>query len=163
MAKGRFIPKNPQKYMGNPSQIFFRSSWELTVMKFFDNSNSVLRYASEEVAIPYVSPKDGRVHRYFPDFICQMMNASQQVEKWIIEVKPLKETKIEFAKTVYDKMALAVNEAKWAAAEKFAQLNGMKFIVITEIDIFKMSPPKPKKQSNKPKIIKPKKAIKAKK
>ena len=146
MAKGRFIPKNPQKYFGNPNQIFFRSSWELTVMKFFDSSVSVNRWNSEEFSIPYISPKDARVHQYYPDFMFEMINTSKDVERWIVEVKPLKETSMQFAKSLHDKVSVAVNEAKWAAAERFCLANNMKFKVITELDIYRMQPPKKKKK-----------------
>ena len=161
MAKGRFIPKNPQKYLGNVNNIFFRSSWELTVLKFFDNSTAVMKYASEEIAIPYVSI-DGKVHRYYPDFLAKIVNAQGIVEDWLIEVKPLKEAHIDFAKTPYDKLALAKNEAKWKAAQLFASANNMKFKVITEVEIYKLQPPtvkKPKEKKAKvvkPKVIKPK-------
>lgn len=154
MAKGRFIPRHPQKYMGNAQNILFRSSWELTVMKFFDNSTSVSRWASEEVHLPYISPKDGRVHQYYPDFLFEMINANQEIERWLVEVKPLKETSIEHAKTAYDRVALAVNEAKWKAAEMFCQVNNLKFKVITELDIYRMMPraniKTPKKRVSKP-------------
>lgn len=153
MAQGRFIPRNPQKYFGNSTQIFFRSSWELTVMKFFDSSTSVTRWNSEEVAISYISPKDGRIHRYYPDFMFEMININQEVERWIVEVKPLKETSIEHAKSAYDKVAVAVNEAKWFAAERFCQANGMKFKVITEVDIYRMVPRTAKKKAPKVKKL----------
>jgi|LakMenE01Jun11ns_1017448.scaffolds.fasta_scaffold9638453_2 hypothetical protein len=153
MAQGRFIPRNPQKYFGNAAQIFFRSSWELTVMKFFDSSISVTRWNSEEVAIPYISPKDGRVHRYYPDFMFEMINTNQEVERWIVEVKPLKEASAEHAKSAYDRVALMVNEAKWIAAERFCQVNGMKFKVITEVDIYRMMPRTAKKKAPKVKKL----------
>jgi hypothetical protein len=156
MAKGRFIPKNPQKYVGNPNQIIFRSSWELTVMKFFDNSTAVRRWNSEEVAIQYISPYDNRPHKYYPDFLCEMINKQGVSETWIIEVKPLKETSLEYAKNDYDKKALILNEAKWKAAEKFAIIHGMKFKVITELDIYRMIPPKkPKKKVGVKKVKRP--------
>jgi hypothetical protein len=155
MAKGRFIPKNPQKYLGNVNNIIFRSSWELTCLKFFDSSSAVMKYASEEIAIPYVSI-DGRVHRYYPDFLAKIINAQGVVEDWLLEVKPLKESNIDFAKTAYDKLALAKNEAKWKAAQLFANANNMKFKVITEIEIYKLQPPKPRKAKDKVKTAKPK-------
>ena len=134
---------------------FFRSSWELTCCKFFDSSTAVYRWASEEIAIPYVSI-DGRVHRYYPDFLAKIVNAQGVVEDWLLEVKPLKESNIDFAKTAYDKLALAKNEAKWKAAILFANANNMKFKVITEIEIYKLQPPKPRKAKDKPKTAKPK-------
>lgn len=138
--------------MGNANNIFFRSSWELTVMKFFDSNNSVTRWNSEEVHLPYVSPKDNRVHQYYPDFLFEMVNTRQEIERWLVEVKPLKETSFEYAKNLHDKVAVAVNEAKWKAAELFCATHNLKFKVITELDIYKMAPPRPRK----PKVSKKK-------
>ena len=65
--KGLFRPKNPSKYRGDPSNIIFRSSWELRFMTYLDAHPDVLEWSSEEFCIPYVSPIDGRIHRYFPE------------------------------------------------------------------------------------------------
>lgn len=138
--QGRFIPKYPQKYFGNPHNIFFRSSWELNVMKLLDNHSGVLRWAAEEFSISYISPKDGRVHQYYPDFYISIKTADNTEEQWVLEVKPLKETKLEHAKNVYDRAQLVINEAKWTAAQKFCMMNGLKFMVITELDIFRLMP-----------------------
>lgn len=140
MAKGRFIPRNPQKVVGDVSKIVFRSSWELTVLKFFDSSNSVLRYGSEVIKIAYVKPTDGRVHYYFPDFICAFKDKDGNVKQEIIEVKPLKETYLTEKSTTYDKIAIAINHAKWEAAKAFAEAHGMTFRVITEASIYKSNP-----------------------
>lgn len=143
--QGRFVPKNPQKYLGDVRRIFFRSSWELYALKFFDTSTAVVRYASEEIAIPYVSPKDGRVHRYYPDFIAKIMDASGTMKTYILEIKPLKESSEEYAKSPHDIQALIINKAKWAAATHFASTNNMEFKVLTELDLYKLMPPKVKK------------------
>ena len=35
IAKGQFIPKNPQKYLGsNVNEITYRSSWELSMFLY---------------------------------------------------------------------------------------------------------------------------------
>ena len=152
-ASGRFIPKNPQKYAGNPNNVQFRSSWEVTMMKFLDSSEAVLKWGSEEIAIPYLKPvldaATGRpgvkVANYFPDFIVVYRDKNGAIQREILEVKPLKETLSEKAKTNHDKMALVINIAKWKAAEEFARRHGMKFRVITELSLFKQKAPKPKK------------------
>lgn len=150
MAKGRFIPKNPHKYMGNANNIIFRSSWELSVMKFFDTSSAVSKYASEEIAIPYVSPLDGRVHRYFPDFIAKITDASGVTDTWLIEVKPLHQTDMKYAKNLLQQKEIAKNEAKWRAAINFASLNNMKFKILTELDIYALDPTRAKVKRAKP-------------
>lgn len=142
---------------GNAGKIIFRSSWEIAVMRFFDLSTAVLKWGSEEFSISYIHPGDRRVHKYFPDFFCVFKNAQGIEECWIVEVKPLKETLLEYAKTEYDKQMLAINMAKWTAAKAFAESRGLKFRVITEKDIFKYRTPVKNKQTRTTKPnIKPK-------
>ena len=66
--RGRYIPKNPDKYRGDRSNIIYRSSWERKLMVYCDITEAVIEWGSEEVIIPYLSPVDNRIHRYFPDF-----------------------------------------------------------------------------------------------
>lgn len=151
-AYGRFIPKNPEKYAGDASKIMFRSSWEVTVMKFLDSSVAVMKWGSEELAIPYLKPvidpvtgrASAKVANYYPDFVVVYRDKNGTVKKEILEVKPAKEASLDKAKSSYDKLALAVNISKWRAAEEFATRNGMTFRVITENSLFKQAPKKPK-------------------
>lgn len=143
---GRYKPTNPQKYLGNVGSIIFRSAWELSVMKYFDTSASVIKWGSEVVKIPYVKPTDGRVHHYFPDFIVVYTDRAGNQKTELIEVKPLKESLAEKAKTDNDKLALIINTAKWNAADDFCKRNGMTFRVITEKNIFRQAPRKPRKK-----------------
>lgn len=158
--RARFIPSNPEKYVGkNINDIWARSSWEVSAMKFFDQSPSVLKWGSEEIAIPYLKPsfEPGvlpSVHQYYPDFIVMYQDRAGNIHREIIEIKPLKEALEEKAASVYDKMALAVNKAKWAAATRFAQQHGMTFKVVTEQSLFfqgYQSHSKPKKTAKKAK------------
>jgi len=55
--KGKYTPKNPNKYAGDPSKIIYRSLWERKFMVFCDETASVLKWSSEEISIPYFSPK----------------------------------------------------------------------------------------------------------
>jgi len=136
--KGIFKPKNPQKYKGNSKTIIYRSSWELRFMNYCDTNTSILEWSSEEVVIPYVSPIDGRTHRYFVDFYCKIKNKNGEVEKTLIEIKPKKFTKPPQKKKRVTKTYLnevrqwGVNTAKWNAAKKWATKKGMKFIILTE-------------------------------
>ena len=142
-AKGRFIPKNPQKYVGRAVQnIFYRSSWEVAFMKWLDANPAVLRWASEELAIPYIHPKDGRIHQYYPDIIMILKDASNQIRKKIIEIKPYKETVPTPGMSPRDAEALIVNRAKWEAATAYAQKNDATFEVLTEKEMFKQRPKK---------------------
>ena len=90
---GKFTPKNPQKYVGDHTNIIYRSSWECKVMSWLDRNADVISWASEELIIPYVSPVDSRTHRYFPDFIVKVKSKDGKTKTMIIEVKPKKQTK----------------------------------------------------------------------
>ena len=86
---GKFVPKNPDKYTGNVSTIIYRSLWEFKLMKYLDAHDEIVKWASEEIIIPYRSPIDRRMHRYFPDFWVQKKSGEQLV----IEVKPKQQLK----------------------------------------------------------------------
>ena len=138
--KGRFRPQNPSKYKGDPSNIIYRSSWELRVMKYLDENSSVLWWASEELFIPYLSPVDNRPHRYFPDFIVRALNKDKKEVTMVIEVKPEKQTKPPAQKRrtrqyLNEVVTYAVNEAKWKAANLFCKEHGWEFKILTEKDL----------------------------
>lgn len=90
--QGRFRPKNPKKYMGDPTNIIYRSGWEFKLMRYLDVHPKVIQWGSEELIIPYRSPIDGKVHRYFPDFIVKQINKNGIKETILIEVKPKAQT-----------------------------------------------------------------------
>jgi hypothetical protein len=133
---GRFVPKHPEKYMGDAGNIFFRSSWEYHLLKWLDATPAVVRYASEEIAIPYLHPFDKKVRRYFPDFLVVYKDKNGNLQTELIEVKPYRECVVTPKTKDPEKMVIAVNHAKWEAAEKFCQLNGLKFRVLHEKNMF---------------------------
>ena len=138
--KGRFKPKNPKKYNGSADNIIYRSSWELRVMKYLDESPNIIWWASEELAIPYRSPVDQKMHRYFPDFIVKVREKTGLVMTYILEVKPEKQTKVPIQKRktlkyLQEAATYAINQEKWRAADIFCQDHGWKFKVVTEKDL----------------------------
>lgn len=134
--RARFIPKNPDKYVGDVAKIFARSSWELRVMQFFDSSSAVLTWKSEETVIPYLSPVDARIHEYWPDFVLTYKDKEGVVKTEIVEVKPRHESDEKYAKSDRSKEAVIINEAKWKAAILYCESRGMTFRVLTEKSIF---------------------------
>jgi hypothetical protein len=134
-AQGKFSVKNMEKYVGKKMPTY-RSSWEMTFMTFCDNNPAVLQWASEPFMIPYRNPLSGKNTIYIPDFMMVYIDAQQQKHAEVIEIKPLKETTLETAKSVRDKAAVILNMAKWTAARAFCQAHGMKFRIVTEHDIF---------------------------
>lgn len=141
--KGRFKPRNPDKYRGNPDNIIYRSLWELKLMRYLDLHSDVLEWASEEFHIPYISPVDKRPHRYFPDFWLRKKNPDGVVETFVVEVKPSKDGKLpnltEGKKLTRnqkrDVITYAVNQAKWKAAEEFCADRKWQFKVFTEKEL----------------------------
>ena len=90
--KGKFRPQNYKKYKGEHTKIIYRSGWELTFMKYLDRQPEVLRWSSEEIIIPYRSPIDNKLHRYYPDFWVKIKKHDGTFETSIIEVKPKSQT-----------------------------------------------------------------------
>ena len=91
--KSKYKPSFPQKYKGDPNNIICRSSWERKFCRWCDLNENVLQWGSEEFYIPYISPVDNRVHKYFPDFIIKVKESNGQIKTYVIEVKPKKQTK----------------------------------------------------------------------
>jgi len=137
-SQGVFKPTNPSKLVGNASPIF-RSSWELRFMHFLDTHPSVVQWASEFIKIPYKNPLTGKQSLYIPDFLIVYQDKNGNNIGELIEIKPLKETLMENAKSKRDKAFVIVNTAKWAAAILWSGKNGLKFRVINEDGIFKQN------------------------
>lgn len=169
MANLKYIVKNPDKYIGNPHSVYGRSRWELYYMSVLDNSSLVIRWMSEPkyLNIRYLDPTAGidiktgkRVPKkngtsvYWPDFIVQYSDGSVD----IVEIKPLKEAKASAASSMYDKLTLVKNMAKWQAADRFAKSIGARFKVLTEEQLFGSSGSN--KKTTKPSIgtVKPNKS-----
>jgi hypothetical protein len=135
-ANGKFTIKNAEKYIGKRVPTY-RSSWEFAFMNFCDNNPAVTQWASESIQIPYFNPVLGRQTIYVPDFVIvyQDVNKRQHVE--VVEIKPLAQVTMESAKSLKDKYSVAINMAKWAAADAWCKANNMRFRVVTEHDIFK--------------------------
>lgn len=137
---GTFSPRHADKYLGDVRRVFYRSLWERRVMKYCDETPGVLKWSSEEIIVPYVSPVDGQTHRYFPDFYLEVA-ASGGVKKFVIEVKPKSQVaepvrRKKTRKFLKEVMTYSVNQAKWDAATKYAKSRGWEFIVITEDHLF---------------------------
>jgi hypothetical protein len=135
---GLFKPRNPQKYVGDPTNIVYRSSWECKVMYWLDNNPDILTWASEEIAIPYKSPVDNKWHRYFPDFIVKSRTKDGKLKTLMIEVKPKKQTQPPEQRKRITKQYITevttwgVNQAKWKAANEYCLDRGWQFTLMTE-------------------------------
>lgn len=147
-----FTAKNPHKYHGDPSKIIYRSSWEHRFMSWCDLHPSIVKWASEPVGIPYISPLDERHHMYYVDFWV-LVEKDGAKKQYLIEIKPSVQTKPP-AQTLISKVnegaattaqikrfnrelrTYIVNKAKFQAAHEYAINRGMEFQVCTENFLF---------------------------
>ena len=139
--QGYYIPKNPEKYVGDLTKIRFMSSWELQTHQFFDNNQKILKWSSEGIVVPYLNPLDKKMHRYYIDYWIEYTDANGKLCRDLIEVKPKNQTKTSRAKNprtkLYEDARYAINIAKWTAAKKFAAEHGWNFRILTEEQVFK--------------------------
>ena len=139
--KGKYQPSYPRKYKGNPTNIVYRSLWERKFMVYCDKNAKILEWGSEEIALPYISPHDSRVHRYFPDFYIKVQENTGKIKRYLIEVKPLKQTvkpkkpKRQTKGYIREAFEYARNQAKWKAAREYCADRMWEFKVITEKEL----------------------------
>jgi len=139
--KSLYKPEYPKKYKGDVNNIICRSSWERRFCKWCDLNENIISWGSEEFWIPYLSPVDNRVHRYFPDFIIKVKEQSGDIKTYVIEVKPKRQTippkqKSRVTKSfLYEAKTYAVNQAKWKAADEWCKDRLLEFKLITEDEL----------------------------
>jgi len=135
---GKFKPKYYKKYKGDPTKIFYRSLWERRFMVYCDNNDKIIEWGSEEIIIPYISPVDKKVHRYFPDFYIKYVNSKGMVVREVIEVKPKKqlsppkEPKRKTKRWLNEVQTYIINQAKFKAANEYCKDRRYAFRILTE-------------------------------
>lgn len=141
LHQGYFKPKNPQKYKGDPTNIIYRSGWELKFMLYVDSHPEILEWGSEEFSIPYRSPIDGKIHRYYPDFYLKKRGKDGKPQTLVVEIKPLKQTvepQKQSKKTkryINEVMTWGINSSKWKAAQDFCKDRNWQFLILTEKEL----------------------------
>jgi hypothetical protein len=140
--KGKYRIKNIEKYKGDPTNVTYRSLWERKFMKYCEENPHILEWSSEEIIIPYRSPIDRKIHKYYPDFLIKIKNSKNIIENILIEIKPKKQTTPPkkpnrmSKKYINEVYTYGVNEAKWKAAEEYCKDRKWKFEIITEDHLF---------------------------
>ena len=86
-ARGKFYPKNKEKYVGLKTPTY-RSSWEHAFMRLCDQHPNVAKWASESIKIPYRHPLTGKYTVYVPDFFVVYVDKNGAKHAELIEVKP---------------------------------------------------------------------------
>tara|TARA_R100001244_G_scaffold117517_1_gene87473 strand:+ start:874 stop:1311 length:438 start_codon:yes stop_codon:yes gene_type:complete len=137
--QGIFVPKNQDKFIG--SKATYRSGLELKFFRFCDASPNVIGWGSENVVVPYKSPLDNRVHKYYVDnFVA--IKEGKEVINYLVEIKPSIQTKPPKTKyrkkrhLIYEQRAYITNQAKWAAAREYCKKCRYTFIIITEKELY---------------------------
>ena len=136
--KGKYKIINSSKYKGDYTNIIYRSLWERRFMVYCDATDSVLKWSSEEISIPYRSPIDRKVHKYYPDFFVEILNTQKKKQRILIEVKPKKQTqppkisKTKTARYLKEVKTWGINSAKWEAAVSFCKQKKWQFMILTE-------------------------------
>ena len=147
--KGKYKPQNPKKYKGDPTNIVWRSLWELKFCRYVDTHPDFVEWSSEEVIVPYLSPVDNKKHRYFPDFIVKKKNKDGTHSTFMIEIKPHGQT-VEpvfgskgstqkngkpTRKFIKEATTYEINKSKWIAARALCESRGWKFMIMTEYEL----------------------------
>jgi hypothetical protein len=139
--KRLYKPLYPEKYGGDPTNIIMRSSWETMFATWCDKNPSILKWTSEETVIPYRCPTDNRIHRYFVDFNIQIKQRDGSIKRYLVEVKPEKQTVPpvypgrQTKRYITESLTYIKNEAKWAAAREYCKDRGWEFKIITEREL----------------------------
>jgi len=133
--QGVFTPVNKSKFLGVSA--IYRSGLELKFMRFCDSNQNVIKWGSENVIIPYISPLDGRAHKYYVDNFV-IIKEGEEIKKYLIEIKPSKQTVPPVTKykkkehLIYQQSMYVKNQAKWQAATEFCKKKGLEFLILTE-------------------------------
>lgn len=142
--QGLFRPKYPKKYNGNPTRIIYRSSWELKFMKWLDLNVNIISWSSEELWISYRSPLDGKLRRYFPDFLIKMQDKTGKISTKMIEIKPKHQTIEPTPKTrgakptkkyINEVTLYGINSSKWRSAADYCADRNWEFLILTEKEL----------------------------
>lgn len=139
--QGKFKPVYPEKYVGDQTEITFRSDWERRMMMWCDLNPSVIKWNSEGMKLPYWSEADQKQRTYWIDFIIQYRASNDTIKTALIEIKPNAQTKAPTKKGKKSDRYLQecytweVNKSKWTAARAYAEKYGMEFIIMDEFDL----------------------------
>ena len=138
--QGRFIPSYPKKYLGDPTNIIFRSSLELRFMQYLDSNSNIIGWENEETIVPYYDPSTNKWRRYFPDFVIVVKSGSGTITQ-MIEIKPASQCqppKVPAKRTkrfISEMLTWGTNSSKWKAADEYCKDRKWVFKIITDKDI----------------------------
>jgi uncharacterized protein YprB with RNaseH-like and TPR domain len=138
--RGKYTLKNPEKYIGDPDNVVYRSLWERNTFRWCEKNPSVKKWSSESIIIPYYDAASNKNRRYFMDLWIQTTNG----QVMMVEVKPHNQTRPPVKKGrktknyMNEASTYTTNQCKWAAAEKYAKERGWAFVKWTEKELKSM-------------------------
>lgn len=141
---GKYALQNPEKYLGDPDNVIFRSSWEEEAFKRLDLNPHIIKWASEEIGIEYLkpNPQTGNFEKglYFPDLFIVKKDTNGNISREIIEIKPYKQTRPPRSRKpnvrLQEEYQWLINQHKWEAAKAWCDSYDIKFTIMTEKDMF---------------------------
>ena len=148
--QGQYILKNPHTYIGDITNIYYRSSWELLFFRWIDmlsgkENSPIIAWNSEEVKIPYFFTLDNKYHTYYIDIAMKYRSGNGDIISCLVEIKPhaqticpvlpKKQTPKATQNYTYRMFEYQKNQAKWEAATKYCETNNMEFKIITEYEL----------------------------
>lgn len=139
----KFLPKNIDKYIGDPYKIELRSSWEIKLARWMDSTPAVIKWSSETVHIPYYSSCENKHRTYHMDFFIYYKTDNGESRKLLVEVKPYAQTippkkrgRKKLETFLNEHKTYQVNKDKWEAAKKYAANKGWGFVIMTEYELY---------------------------
>lgn len=138
--QGTYRPTNQNKFIGGKTCIY-RSGLELKFFKWCDRTPTVLKWGSECITVPYFDKVQNKNRTYYVDNFV-VIKEGENIVKYLVEIKPSKQTvapnpksKMKKAALLYEQAQYLTNTCKWEAARKYANNIGAKFIIITEKEL----------------------------
>lgn len=139
----KFLPRNVDKYIGDPYKIESRSSWETKLMRWCDSNPAVIKWSSETVHIPYYSTCEQKHRTYHMDFFIYYKTDTGKTRKLLVEVKPYSQTippkkrgRKKLETFLNEQKTYQINQDKWKSAEKYAEAKGWGFVIMTEYELY---------------------------
>jgi len=145
--QGEYFLTEQEKIKYNSSKPpYFRSLLEKRFMYYCCNNSNIISWSNENVVIPYFFEVDKKQHRYIVDFKIKIKNKDNKIEECLIEIKCSKECSLPIKPKTNNKKAqnryaeevvtFIKNQNKWQAANEYCKKNNMKFLVVTEKDLY---------------------------
>lgn len=134
--QGYINPLSCKKLFPNLSHdaIIYRSSYEYKFIMWLERNNNIKYWGSECICIPYYSVLDNKPHKYYPDYLVEMIDGS----KVIVEIKPKNQTCKPVNENCWAYKEYIKNMCKWKSTKEFCESKGYKFKILTEETINQM-------------------------